>query len=358
MMRIIWIALIAVLFRYTAKAQHDTSSYKASFTPLPVVFYTPETRWGFGAASIYNFKFKGEPDSSTASQLQFGFAYTLNKQLLVYLPFRLYYSNENYIGYGEVGYYKYFFRYYGIGNNIDVNDFETYDVIFPRLRLNVLKKTFPNLYIGGRYIFDGYDMVEVEPGGKLDNSDVLGRDGGIISGLGVVSNFDTRDNIFFPRKGVFLETVVLANQTFLGSDFNYVNYVVDFSKYFTINKNHVLALNAFGNFNSGNPPFFQLALLGGTKKMRGYFEGTYRDKNLLLSQIEYRLPLFWRFGMVAFGSYGAVAPSLSQFQINQFRYTYGAGIRFRLNDDGVNVRLDAAFSKNTSGFYLTFLEAF
>lgn len=93
--------------------------------------------------------------------------------------------------------------------------------------------------------------------------------------------------------------------------------------------------------------------------MRGYHEGRYMDKQYLAAQAEYRAPLFWRIGTVAFAGLGEVAPSLDAFEINRIKPSYGLGMRVVINKaERVNIRLDYGWGKDTSGFYLEITEAF
>ncbi len=93
--------------------------------------------------------------------------------------------------------------------------------------------------------------------------------------------------------------------------------------------------------------------------MRGYYSGRYQDKYLLAMQVEYRLPVWRRFGMVAFVGIGDVSKSLETFRLDQIKYSYGFGFRFKIAPkEGTNLRLDFAWGKGTSGFYFTAGEAF
>ena len=111
---------------------------------------------------------------------------------------------------------------------------------------------------------------------------------------------------------------------------------------------------------SAFPPFYDLAMLGGDKIMRGYLYGRYRDKNYYSVQAEYRIPeLIWRFGLVLFGGVGDVAPSVSKFEIATVKPTYGFGIRFRFDElKKLDIRADVGFGKNTSGIYFSLNQAF
>lgn len=330
-----------------------------SLFAVPIAFFSPETDWAFGVTGIYAFRLKNESINSRPSQLTLGFAYTLNKQVLIYLPYQLFAKDQVYNIYGELGYYLYSYQFFGLGNNTKEEDMEIYKVNYPRIRINALKLLRPSLYGGLRYWMDDFDIIEIKEEGILDTQSVTGKNGGFLSGAGIVLNYDNRDNIFFPTKGTFVEFVSFFNGNYLGSDFNFTKFTIDASKYFSKNK-QVLALNFYSEFTGGAVPFNQLALLGGTKKMRGYIEGRLRDKHQLIFQSEYRFPIYKkRFRGVIFGGFGQVANEFSDFQFNNLKYTYGAGLRILINEkESIHIRLDAGFGKETSGYYITIGEAF
>ena len=88
--------------------------------------------------------------------------------------------------------------------------------------------------------------------------------------------------------------------------------------------------------------------------MRGYYLGRYRDKILMTFQAEYRIPAWWRFGLVGFAGVGDVASKFAKFKLADFKYSVGAGLRFLLDPkEGTCLRADFGFGKGTSGFYFT-----
>ena len=111
---------------------------------------------------------------------------------------------------------------------------------------------------------------------------------------------------------------------------------------------------------TGSAPFYDLALIGGDRVMRGYLYGRYRDKAYYAVQAEYRLPnIVWRFGLVLFGGFGDVAPKLSKMEIATVKPTYGFGIRFRFDElQKLDLRADVGFGKGTSGIYFSVNQAF
>jgi len=120
----------------------------------------------------------------------------------------------------------------------------------------------------------------------------------------------------------------------------------------------ILATNIGGYFTKGDVPLHRLALVGGSKKMRGYVKGRYRSKNFIFFQNEYRRSISKRISGIAFINFGYFGDSLTQISSRQLLKTYGFGLRYRLNEDGVNVRIDFGRNNETTGFYLTFGEAF
>ncbi|MBX2928666.1 MAG: BamA/TamA family outer membrane protein [Saprospiraceae bacterium] len=331
-----------------------------SLIAIPIAYYTPETRLAAGVAGMYTFRF-GEPGGAgRPSQVQLGFAYTQEKQLLFYLPFQLFSGDDNWQVSGELGYYRYVYQFFGIGNETRIEDKENYDVNFPRIRLNVLRLVAPRHYLGIRYWWDDYQMVRTAEGGLLAPGNITGSTGGVVSGAGTIWNYEGRDNIFYPTKGYWTEVELFAGNKALGSDFNFNRFSFDAAGYFSKSPRHVVALHAGLVFMSGDPPFQQLAFIGGPRRMRGYFEGRLRDKNLWMLQAEYRTQLSGRFGAVAFAGMGAVAPRAGSLFSQKLNAAFGGGIRFRLSKkEYINLRLDVGINTQGEVFpYLTVREAF
>lgn len=321
---------------------------------LPLVFYTPETRWGFGGASV----FTGKLDSlSKASQLQLGFAYTQNKQWLFYLPFQLWLKQNKYYVSGELGYYLYSYFFYGIGNNYDASVEELYKVNYPRVRINVQQKINKTTYFGIATSFDNWDIVETKKNGLLDAKNIVGNNGGLVFYAGPILTIDKRDQLFFPRAGYRFQTSLVYNSPLI-SDFEFTRFSAEWTGYKSINTN-VLAVNAGFEIGVGSMPFNELGMLGGTKRLRGIYLGRFRDKSVMFSQAEFRTFTWNRFGGVVFGGFGLVGSNMDDLAMNNSRTTYGAGLRYVLDTKNhINIRFDAGFGEGSTGFYITVGEAF
>lgn len=330
---------------------------------LPIVYFTPETRWAGGVGSLVAFRFKGDSVGTRPSQVQLGFAYTQERQFLSYLPFSIFAKQEQWYIYGELGYYRYTYFFYGLGNKNTNPDGELYDVNFPRLRIHAMRKIKPRWYLGLHYWWDIFEIANADPNGKLSDpvENIQGRNGGVISTPGLITLFDGRDDVFAPESGYYLEALTQISRPWTGSPFSYSRITIDGRYYLPISRKlkHTLALHAFADLTEGVPPFNALPSLGGPRRLRGLYEGRYRDNHVVLAQAEYRLPLFWRLGMAGFVSVGSVFPSFQEISTRYIRYAGGAGLRIRISkQDRVNLRIDAAFGPGNSGYYLTVGEAF
>ncbi|MDQ3046042.1 MAG: BamA/TamA family outer membrane protein [Bacteroidota bacterium] len=326
---------------------------------LPLVFYTPETRFGAGASGIVTWRTGKDSSTIRSSSVQFGAAFTANRQLLLYAPFQIFLKKEDYNVYGEIGYYDYNYFFFGIGNEQPKDFRETYYVRYPRLRLNVLKRVYDQLYAGIRYSLDDYRIGKTDSAGQLTLGQITGSGGGVTSGAGLIFRFDNRDNLFYASRGYNAELFVQAEDKWTGSEFNFLKYSLDISTYFQNRYKHVLALNLFTSVITGNPPFNQMSLIGGTRKMRGFYEGRYRDKNISMIQAEYRMHFFWRIGGVVFASTGLVSDKIRNYQLQNLKVSGGAGLRILADKtQKINIRLDAGFTEEGQNYYLTITEAF
>lgn len=326
--------------------------------PLPLLFYTPETRFGFGASVFCTFNFKNDSAFAPRSNVSLLFAYTLNKQIMSSLPFNLFLKNREYQVYGELTYNKYFFNFYGVGNDQPPGFVERFGYELPRIRLTAVKRIAPRFYLGPRYAYDKFSLFDLDTSGQLIKGEIPGSRGGTVSGFGLVALYDSRDNVYSPSRGFWGELVVYHDDPLTGSSFNYTRITLDVCKYFSYKKN-IFALNAYTLYSDAELPFFQMAALGGSRRMRGFYEGRYRGNNALVFQAEYRRQLIGILGFTVFADIGQVAHRYDAFHPDNWRYTYGVGLRLMSDKiQKINLRIDIGVGNNKLLPYFTIGEAF
>ena len=362
MVKKIFQSFILILFLLPPKVdaqesinQVDSLSKDINIIALPVVFFLPETSWAFGLAGNFKFRRTKDPDSKP-SQINLGGAYTLNKQILSYLSYRLFSKDSRWWWAGEFGYFDYVFDFEGVGFNerFPLNKFFT---TFPEIKTKLSYEIAKDYFVGLGYYYADYRNVSWQSD-SIYNYEITGVEGAKISGLQIVAATDKRDNIVFPRKGHYTELKFFTHRKGFGSEFKYNKIQIDYRKYFSLGET-VLAFQLFSETNIGNTPFQDLAKYGGGKISRGYQRGAYRDQNMQVIQAAYRFPLFWRFSMGVFGSVGTVSKQIFQYKDSELLWAGGGGLRFAADTkDQLNIRFDVGFGKNSLEFYFTIGEAF
>lgn len=354
--------LFSILFSFiqTISAQDSTKEKllrNKNIIALPVVFRLPETRFGGGVGGVATFGFSRDSIGAKPSQISFGATYTQNKQILIFFPFKIFTHNNKYYFSSENGWFRYNYIYSGIGESRVAE--EKYDADYERVRLLASRAINTNTYVGLRLNFENYNVTSTVDGGELASGRINGSKKSRTLGLGMSILRDTRDQVFYPRKGIFGEAFIVPSGRIFGANRNFTKISADIANYISLGKKTVLASNYVFTANIGDVPFNQLAYLGGQSRMRGIFEGYFRDKNSLIIQQEVRQEIWKRLGAVAFGSMAFLGSQEDSFlRLDKPKFTYGAGLRIATKNH-LNLRLDYALSPYGKGnFYATIGEAF
>jgi hypothetical protein len=329
---------------------------------LPLLYYTPDTRWAAGAAGVYYFKVlaKSEDEKDTrVSNVQFLADYTQNQQLDVWGQWNIFTRNENYLFKGEVRYRDFPDRFYGIGNQTIKANEERYSYNLVSIKTLALKKLGNSVFAGVDYHFESEYGFSYAPEGVLQSASVPGYNGGIQSAFGLVGIFDSRDNVINAYKGSLVELSSYFYRRALGSTFSFTYVNLLYQKFWQIKPKHVIAIQAKGRFGFGAVPFLDMSTLGNDDILRGYPKNRFRDKNFTGAQVEYRFPLFWRFGLVTFAGAGDVFSSTADLSMARLKYSVGAGLRFIVNPaERLNIRFDYGHGREGGYFYFVVAEAF
>jgi len=194
------------------------------------------------------------------------------------------------------------------------------------------------------------DNVEPPPDIGLDTR---------LTALGFHINRDTRPNRFYPSQGTLFDFTGMYFAEALGSKYSFDSYRFTFNYYRSFGERHVLAYNFFNCATTPGAPFYGQCIFGTNNELRGYVAGRYIDSNMFATQVEYRLALPWRLGIVVFGGVGEVAPSISDFGADALLPAGGGGIRFKLSEKyKLNFRADIAQGKDGHTFSMGIGEVF
>jgi hypothetical protein len=218
-------------------------------------------------------------------------------------------------------------------------------------------------FVGPRFV-TGRSFITVAP--NKDSNFQIPPEVGLhsnLTSLGARLNRDTRPNHFYPVGGTFFTFTSDFFSNALGSKYSFQSYKTEFDKYWSLSKAQVLAYDASFCATSGTPPFYGNCIYGTNNELRGYVAGRYFTRYTMATQVEYRLVLPKRFGLVAFGGLGGAIPGGNQLfqmvQTSHFLPSGGGGLRFQLSKKyHVNLRADIAQGRDGHTFGLGVGEAF
>lgn len=349
--------------RYINKIINDTTEIsKPQFMMYPVVAYAPETSIEFGFSGLY-VRYAKKDTTNRLSEINAFTFYTLQNQFGGFFEHAIYSDKNNWFFLGKLKFQSFPLSYYGIGPDTKNEKLARVDAFQVQIKERVLRKVYKSFYAGLEFDFQHLGNVHFK---DYNESQIyekpLGYEGSTNLGFGAGILFDNRHNVLNVREGIFAELAFLHYEKKLGSQFTFTSVFSDFRYFHPIKKRNVLAFQYLGQYTIGNPPFNQMALMGGEMMMRGYYTGRYRDRNLMAFQTEFRMLPFKfakRFGATVFASSGVVSHTISQIKRSHLVYSGGTGIRFLLfPKKDIWTRLDFAITEEVHGFYLFIGEAF
>lgn len=175
---------------------------------------------------------------------------------------------------------------------------------------------------------------------------------------GISFTYDSRDFMLNAKKGVFLQLDQTFSPRFLGNkNYGFSTTEVTFATYGKLWKGAVLAGELHGQFNYGHTPWAVMSAVGSNDRMRGYYEGRYRDQNLIEGQIELRQHIKGRNGIVLWVGMANAFDNFNNMAWRKNLYNAGFGYRWEFKK-GINVRIDYGLTPDGGGFIFNINEAF
>ncbi|MEX9906281.1 BamA/TamA family outer membrane protein [Providencia rettgeri] len=326
---------------------------------LPGPFYTPEMGVGIGTALVGLYRIDKEDKQTQPSSIGLsGFASSTG-------AFGLNFTNYNFIDNDQ---WRLFVSgtinniptyYWGKGYSAGKNDHnkEKYHSQEFQITPRVLYQLADSTYIGLGWDFSSINASDPDDGAKQYFSNSIGGRSVLNSGVSAYYSYDTRDFLPNAYHGQAFEAIYTYFAPSLGSDTRFQTTQLQYAYYHALAEETVIAFDNYARFSTGNVPWNQLSLLGNGNRMRGYYEGRYRDNNIFTSQIELRHKLDWRHGVVGWLGTGTMSDTASELGQGHWLPTVGVGYRFEFKPR-MNVRLDFGVGRNSTGVYFQVGEAF
>ena len=333
-------------------AAHDAG--ESRWLLLPFAAYAPETKLSGGIVAGW---YESPQGGRAPSNVQGGVTVTQRRQLILQIAPEWYVRNHRWRLNGTLLVSRFPDAFFGIGGDTPADAEEAFTTRRIQWDAAAQRAMGPDWRLGGRLVGHLSRVSDADAGGQIATGAVPGAGGTTVLGVGPALFADTRDDLYFPTHGTFVDLAVLGHSALWGSDATFVRLLSDLRGYRSLGAT-VFAGNLYSEAVTGTVPFEVLPQLGGSTYMRGYRQGRYRDRVYWTAQAEARLPLFWRFRMAAFANVGEVGPRLGGDLLDAVQAAAGLGGRFRLTDNGVYARADLAYGASGFQLYLSLGEAF
>jgi len=326
---------------------HDENKNEIVVAPIPVVNPTLGTGLALAGMHLYQLD-EGSQPSFTAA----GAAYTDSESYAFAIGQATYFNDDAWKISGGAGVFDLNLRFYGIGRLLGERD-----ISIPinqegwAAGVRGLRRIKGNWYVGAQYwflrttsTFDTINLeIELPPAVQLDSQ---------IAGLGLMIEYDSRDNRFSPSGGRLFNATWSISEEAIGSDFDFSSGKADYNFYHQLKPGKVIAGRATLCMTPGDAPFYALCKFGQGVDLRGYVGGRFRDETMATLQVEYRWRFAKKWGVVAFAGAGEVAQTWSDFSLDDLLPSAGVGLRFKISDTtGLNLSVDYAVGDDSDAWY-------
>lgn len=339
---------------YFEEAKKDKSQSKFDLSFIGGPSYSVDTKLGVGIVASGLYRLDKEDMSLTPSNVSIYTNFTTSGFFSVGIENTTIFPNDDFRLFYDMAFQYMPSKYYGIGYDAgSEGHFTKYDNYQLGLKFDLLRKVLPNTYVGLTFSAQNiksrnFEDENMRPEANQKNTAIGG---------GFIASYDSRDFIPNPSRGLFLK----YEQTFFPKSFGSNKHFgrIDFTAraYQEIWRNGILAFDLNGIFNNGEVPWSMLSQIGGSRQMRGYYTGQYRDRKQINTQVELRQKIYNRHGMAIWGGAGNIFENVKSFDWSHTLPAYGIGYRWEFKNR-VNIRLDYGFGKGQSGFYFNINESF
>jgi len=169
-----------------------------------------------------------------------------------------------------------------------------------------------------------------------------------ISAPVAIVEFDTRDNLFTPTRGMYAESSWMASRTALGATDDFERFQQVLIGWQPLTDDITLGARVNYAWSSDGTPFFLRPFV----QLRGVPAVRYQGDQAASVELEARWQFFGRWSVVAFGGAGATRTKRQNSTSTQSIGSGGLGFRYELASKfGMHAGIDVAHSPGTTALY-------
>jgi hypothetical protein len=163
--------------------------------------------------------------------------------------------------------------------------------------------------------------------------------------------YDSRDSIFTPRRGTYVEAGAGLYAKALGGDDDFQTPYLIAMQYVPLHPKLDLGVRGDLNLSFGDAPFYMRPYLD----MRGVPKMRYQGEHTAKVEVELRWQLWRRFSLVGFVGEGIAWVDLERFERQSTVTAGGTGFRYELaRKYQLHMGVDVAFGPDGAAFYVQF----
>ena len=204
-------------------------------------------------------------------------------------------------------------------------------------------------YVGGVYLYYN-NKVSFDIADKLPPEIEVPEFDTQLSGLGLVYYFDTRDNIFTPNTGFYVDGRFMSYPEWLGSSIPYQRLDA-FALWFKQVSKVTIGLRMDVRTAFNDPPFYSLPFV----QMRGIPSFRYQGDFVTVLETEERWDIKDRWALVGFAGMAGTFSKRDDKALNSFSYAVGGGFRYLFSKlFNIYGGIDVGRGPEDWAFYITF----
>jgi hypothetical protein len=340
-------------FRDPEDGQIDLSKFLAhprAFLPIPLVVTEPAVGYGGGLAGMFvrPRKQAGSEGYARPNMSIVGGIATENGTWAAFAGDSSHWMGERIQTLAAVGYGELHLDFYGLGDASDsLDDPIRYQLDFSLAMLqgNWKPREKSPWSVGMRYIYSKVEpKLEGEPlfPGLLDHVDME------ISAPAGILEFDSRDNLFTPTRGIFSESLFLVSREEFGATEDFERFQQVLMGWMPLGDDWTLGLRGDYQWSSEGTPFFLRPYI----KLRGVAAMRYQGDEMASTEIEARWQVKGRWSLVTAAGYGTAHSDRELFSATRDVWSCAVGLRYQLARlFGMHAGLDVGFSSGESAVY-------
>lgn len=170
-----------------------------------------------------------------------------------------------------------------------------------------------------------------------------------VGGLTPSLTFDSRDNIFTPKRGTYVEALAGLFSEALGGDDEFQRAQIIAMHFVPLSEKVFLGLRGQVAASFGDEPFYLRPFIG----LRGVPVMRYQGEEMAQVEAELRWQFWERFSVVGFVGTGVAWNDFESFESSQSVVTGGTGFRYELaRKYGLHAGVDIAFGPDNTAVYI------